>query len=193
MEIRILKEDELAYASGLSRFVFDDCLRNRMDFAQTIPFVENYISDQNLKTMVREGRLTVFGAIEEGRLIGIGGVQSDGLLTLLYVLPQYAQKGCGKKLIETIKTYAQKELNLSQISVNATPAWTASYFQKQGFFPVNENWKMQVPFVPMQADVRNTIHPKKEKITLSTVALATISCVAFASMVGILFMMHYLF
>ena len=49
MEIRVLREEELIHASGLSRFVFDACLRNRMEFLQTIPFVEEYISEANLK------------------------------------------------------------------------------------------------------------------------------------------------
>lgn len=193
MEIRILKEDELAYASGLSRFVFDDCLRNRMEFAQTIPFVENYISDLNLKSMVREGHLLVWGAIEEGRLIGIGGMQSDGMITLLYVLPQYAQQGCGRALIKTMKIYAQEQLGLMNITVNATPSWTAPYFQKQGFVRLCPDSDMQVPFVPMQAEIRDVAFATKEKITFSTVALAGMICIGFATIVGIVFMVSYLF
>ena len=45
MNIRILEEMELGQASGLSRYVFDTRLRNRMEFTQTIPFIENYISE----------------------------------------------------------------------------------------------------------------------------------------------------
>ena len=54
MEIRILQEEELVNAAGLSRYVFDTCLRNRMEFTQTIPFVEIYISELNLREMYRE-------------------------------------------------------------------------------------------------------------------------------------------
>ena len=43
MEIRLLKEEELQNAAGLSRFVFDNCLRHRMEYPQTITFVEEYL------------------------------------------------------------------------------------------------------------------------------------------------------
>ena len=43
MEIRILQDEEIKVASGLSRYVFDNCLRYRMEYPQTISFVEDYI------------------------------------------------------------------------------------------------------------------------------------------------------
>lgn len=193
MEIRILKEDELAYASGLSRLVFDSSLRNRMEFTQSIPFVENYIGENNLKTMYQEGRLTVWGAIEEGRLIGVGGIQSDGMITLLYVLPQYVQRGCGRKLIQTMKTYASQNLHLSNVTVNAAPAWTSMYFRKHGFVPIHENQNISVPFVPMQAAVGEFFVSGKQKIRFSTVIWAVIACISFATFVGMGFMISYLF
>ena len=128
MEIRVLREDELMHASGLSRYVFDTCLRNRMEFTQTIPFVENYISETNIKEMVLENKLVVWGAFEQQQLVGVSGLQTDGMITLLYVLPQYSRRRCGMRLLSVMKEYAYTVLHLNRIIVNATPAWTAMYF-----------------------------------------------------------------
>lgn len=193
MEIRILREEELANASGLSRYVFDICLRNRMEFTQTIPFVENYITEANLKNMCRDNKLIVWGAFELGQLVGVGGMQTDGMITLLYVLPQYAGKNCGSKLLYAMREYAKNILQLNRVLVNATPAWTSGYFQRQGFSLMNPNANLRVPFVSMQALSEKMMFQKKERITGKTIAWAIISCVGFATIVSILFMVFYLF
>lgn len=193
MEIRILKEEELVHASGLSRYVFDACLRNRMEFTQTIPFVENYIAESNLKTMYKENRLIVWGAFEEGQLVGVSGMQTDGMITLLYVLPQYGRRKCGASLLFTMREYAKNCLKLHKVTVNATPAWTSQYFQKQGFTLINPNTNLRVPFVSMQALSEKIALQKKEKISGRTIAWAIIACVGFATIVSTLFMMSYLF
>lgn len=193
MDIRILKEEELVHASGLSRFVFDSCIRNRMEFTQTIPFVENYIAEANLKQMCQENRLVIWGAFEQEQLVGVAGMQIDGMITLLYVLPQYMGRNCGMRLLMTMREYAKEQLQLSKVFVNATPAWTAGYFKKQGFLPVNPNQNMRVPFIPMEAYSEKMAFQKKEKITGKVIALAILACVGFATIVGSWFMIDYLF
>lgn len=193
MNIRMLREEELIHASGLSRYVFDTCLRNRMEFTQTIPFVENYIAEANLKNMCQENKLIVWGAFEEEQLVGVSGLQTDGMITLLYVLPQYAHRNCGSSLLTAMREYAKDVLHLTKVVVNATPAWTAPYFQKHGFSMVNPNTNLRVPFVPMQAFSDKTAFQKKERISVRTIAWAIIACVGFATVAGSLFMMFYLF
>lgn len=192
MDIRILSEEELMHASGLSRFVFDSCLRNRMEFTQTIPFVENYITEENLRTMCQENKLIVWGAFEQEQLVGVGGMQTDGMITLLYVLPQYAGKNCGARLIARMREYANDVLQLSKVVVNATPAWTSAYFQKHGFVPMNSNPNLRVPFLPMQALSEKIAFQKRERISAITIAWAIIACVGFATIVGSWFMISYL-
>lgn len=193
MDIRVLKEEELVHASGLSRFVFDSCLRNRMEFTQTIPFVENYIAEANLKSMCRENKLIVWGAFEQEQLVGVSGMQIDGMITLLYVLPQYAGRNCGMKLLLAMREYAVNHLQLEKVTVNATPAWTAGYFQKQGFSPIKPNPNMRVPFVSMEARSEKMLFYKKEKIKGTTIAWAIIACVGAATLIGSWFMISYLF
>lgn len=193
MEIQILKEEELTHAAGLSRYVFDTCLRDHMEFTQTIPFVENYITEANLRTMYRENQLIVWGAFEQGQLVGVAGMQTDGMITLLYVLPQYAGRTCGKNLLTVMRGYAQTVLHLDKVLVNATPAWTAVYFNKNGFTLMNPNQDMHVPFISMQACFNETQFQKKEKISGKTIVLAILACVGFSTLVGALFMASYLF
>jgi N-acetylglutamate synthase-like GNAT family acetyltransferase len=193
MEIRVLVEDELIHASGLSRYVFDTCLRNRMEFTQSIPFVENYISETNLKEMHRENKLVVWGAFEQGQLVGVGGLQTGGMMTLLYVLPQYTGKNCGARLLTTMRAYAKDVLKLSKVVVNATPAWTSAYFQKHGFMSINQNPNLRVPFLPMQALSEKIFLQKRERISAITVVWAIAACVGFATIVGTWFMISYLF
>ncbi len=192
MEIRILKEDELIHASGLSRYVFDTCLRNRMEFTQTIPFVENYISEGNLKALALEQKLIVWGAFEEEQLVGVAGLQTDGMITLLYVLPQYAGRKCGAKLLSVMKEYSKDVLCLDKVFVNATPAWTSVYFKKNGFVLMNPNQNMYAPFVSMCSFLEKQNFYKKEKISGINIVFAILACLGFATFVGAWFMISYL-
>lgn len=193
MEIRIIQDEELANAAGLSRFVFDKCLRNRMEFVQTIPFIEDYVSEANLRQMRMEGRLILWGAYEKEQMIAVSALQTDGSITMLYVLPEYAQKGFGNRLLYTMRSYAQEVLGLEKVFVNATPAWTASYFGKQGFYYVEKNPNLRQPYVTLYALTQQSQFHKKEKVGVRTVAFAILGCIGIASILGALFMCHYLF
>ena len=193
MEIRFLNEEEIAGAAGLSRFVFDNCLRPRMEFAQTIAFVEEYLTEANLKNMRAEGRLFLWGAFENGQLIGAGGMQNDGLITMLYVVPQYFRRRYGTNLLETMRIYAEEVLGLEQVSVNATPAWTSYYFKKQGFHVVGASVDMQVPFLSMYATSESVRFQKKRPVSWKVIVGAGVGCLVFATIVGCAFMVWYLF
>ena len=193
MNIRILEEMELVQASGLARYVFDTCLRNRMEFTQTIPFIENYISEENLREMCRDNKLVIWGAFEQEQLVGVSGIQTDGMITLLYVLPQYTGRNCGAKLLTTMREYAQTVLQLDRVIVNATPAWTTGYFRKYGFVLRNPNQNMHVPFVSLEAALDKHVFQMKEKISGKTIVGAVLACVGFATIVSAWFMIVYLF
>lgn len=193
MEIRLLQEKEIANASGLSRFVFDNCLRNRMSFAQTIQFVEEYITEANLRKRVQEEKLLLWGVFEQEQLVGVGGIQSDGLLTMLYVLPQFWGRKYGTKLLFAIREYVRDVMHMERITVNATPAWTASYFVKQGFTYNEKKPNLYKPFVSLYALSEKTTLYRREPITGKTIALAIAACVGVATLIGSLFMFFYLF
>ena len=164
MEIRILQEEEIKIASGLSRYVFDTCLRNRMEYPQTIAFVEEYISESSLKNLYEACELILWGAFEREQLVGVSGLQRDGLITMLYVLPQCQNRGYGGRLLRVMRNYAKDVCGFSKVNVNANPAWTSYFFKKKGFIYINPNQNMNVPFVPMHAMSKGTDGYEKRKV-----------------------------
>lgn len=193
MEIRILKEEELANAAGLSRYVFDICLRNRIEFPQTIVFVEEYMSTEHLRQLYREEKLTLWGAFSEDQLVAVSGLQSDGMITMLYVLPQFHQKGIGQNMLLAMREFARDRYGFEKVVLNANPAWTSFYFAKQGFSYQNSKQSLRVPFVSMYAKSNEMEIYRKEKISGKTIALAVFACLGFAALVGCIFMMGYMF
>lgn len=193
MEIRFLQDEELGNAAGLSRFVFDNCLRVRMEFPQTISFVEAYLTESNLRTKVTEEGLLLWGVYESGQLLGVGGMQPDGLITMLYVLPQCFRRKYGTKLLETMRIYAKETLHLPQVTVNANPAFTSYYFEKQGFHTVAPRQDVPVPFISMYATSESLQFYKKRRVPGWVYAAAIGGCILFATILGCGFMAWYLF
>ena len=217
MEIRILQEQEFIHAAGLARFVFDNCLRYRMQFPQTIPYVENYLQEENLKRMCVEGKLTIWGVFEQKmgidetnvsinkasinkdgqiyreELVGVSALQSDGMITMLYILPQFQRKRYGAMLISAMKQYAKQTYAIEQITVNANPAWTYMYFAKHGFSVVGNQTEIHKPFIFMQGNTNDAFLYQKKTLSGKTIVLAVVSCFLFATIAGSIFMIGYLF
>lgn len=193
MEVRILQEEELKIASGLSRYVFDNCLRYRMEYPQTIAFVEAYIAEENLRKLKMENKLFLWGIFENEQIVAVSGLQSDGMITLLYVLPQCQNRGYGTRLLSIMSNYAKDNFGFSRVMLNANPAWTSFYFAKKGFQNVNESQDFKAPFVPMYASTTNTDRYEKRKVPKRWIALAIAGSILFATAAGCLFMISYLF
>ena len=193
MEIRILREEELKTASGLSRYVFDYCLRNRMEYPQTIAFVEEYIAEENLRKLTSEKKLFLWGVYEGEQMVAVSGIQSDGMITLLYVLPQCQNRGYGSGLLKAMGEYAKDVCGFQKVLVNANPAWTSFFFKKKGFYYMNANQDLKAPFVPMYAMAGETEVSSKKTVAKKWMALAAIGCILFATLAGSLFMISYLF
>lgn len=189
MEIRILQETEIVNAAGLSRYVFDVCLRNRMEFEQTIGFVENYLSAGNLTQMMQEEKLTMWGVFEGEQLVGTAGLQPDGMITMLYVLPQCSNRGYGSALLAKMREYAKNVHGLEQVIANATPAWTSSYFAKQGFAYDHRN--LHVPFITMRAKSGSSSVYTKKHVPASVMIGAAVGCFVFATIACVAFLIWY--
>lgn len=192
MEIRILRDNEMIHASGLSRYVFDNCLRERMEFPQSIGFIEDYLKYENLTGLVHEGKLTVWGVFEQEQCVAISGLQSDGMITLLYVLPQCFRRGYGSALLRVMKEYAKNTYGMNRIMVNATPAWTATYFIRNGFAYQQKPSNMHVPFITLYADQSNTTNYPKKRVSWPVIIGAGIGCFLFVTILCIAFLISYI-
>lgn len=193
MELRILQSEDVKIASGLSRYVFDTCLRNRMEYPQTIAFVEEYIAVENLMKLQEEGKLLLWGAFEGEQIVAVSGMQSDAMITMLYVLPQCQNRGYGSRMLKAMIEYAKEVCGISKVYVNANPAWTSFFFKKKGFFYITENPDIKAPFVPMYALVNQMGGYEKRPVSKKLIVGTIIGCILFATIAGSLFMISYLF
>ncbi len=151
VEIRLLAAPEIPAASYLAVNTFNYNLRKSIYRQALIDGYLLYASVDNLMQMVQTGRLSVWGAWQNGQLLAVSGMQREGLITMLYVHPNVQRRGIGKKLLREMRTYAASVCGLAQVTVNALPAWTCSYFERCGFghlgFPSYGN----MAFVPLAA------------------------------------------
>ena len=193
LEIRELQLEDLQTAAGLSRYVFDYCLRNRMEFEQSIVFIEEYISEEHLKSFYEEEKIVLWGAFDENEMVAVAGLQTDGLITMLYVLPAYQNKGCGARLLFTMREYAKSILGLERVNLNATPAWTNAYFAKNGFRKYNVRQNLYSPFISMYAEGSHVTLKEKRRVPWQVIFFAVAGSLLFATTAGVLFMISYLF
>lgn len=152
MIYRILKESEIEGAAKLAGYVFDTCLRQRVTNPETLTFVEDYLVAYHLQQKVQAGQLVLWGAWNKKGLCAVSGMQRDGLITMLYVMPYMQNHKIGKELLILMRSYAKNEWGYKRVYVNALPSDTSPYFARRGFYYVNETG--QRISAPMQADTQ---------------------------------------
>ena len=136
MKAQILTEDQIPEALSIARGVFDYCLRARITDLEMIHIFLQYTENTNIRHMIAEGTLTMWGIFEQGHMIAMSGMQKEGHITMLYVLPVFQRRGCGRCLLEEMKAYAANQYQLQRVTLSAMPAWTADYFTKRRFHPM---------------------------------------------------------
>ena len=191
MEARILTMEQIPEALSIARGVFDCCLRAQISDLEMVHIFLQYTEEQNIKKMVEEQKLTLWAAYDEqNNMVAVSGMQSEGHITLLYVLPYFQRRGYGKKLLLTMREYARGTLELAQVTVNAMPAWTASYFAKNKFKAVQN--PQPVPYVFMHAkSVESTEYPKKE-IPTAAILATSLGGLAICTAIAVVFIMQLL-
>ena len=171
MEIKFLTIEEIAYAEELAKLVYRTNIEPFFPQEQMKGFFLEYVQKDALLAKVNAHALILWGAYEDGKLYAVAGMQPEGHITMLYVLPQYQGRGTGKALIEVMRSFAYQQLKLSRITVNAMPAWTAAYFEKSGFQkdPAQEN----MFFVSMTSKKDGAVAYQKRPIRGVTVAIVS--------------------
>lgn len=150
MIYRIIREQEIAEAANLARYVFDTCLRGGVRDRETLAFVEDYLRADHLHQKVQNNQLVMWGVWDESGLCAVSGMQPEGHITMLYVTPDAQKHKIAKELLRTMRAYARNEWHLKRVSVNALPAWTSNYFERRGFYYTNETGARIA--APLQAD-----------------------------------------
>ena len=79
-------------------------------------------------------------------------------------------------ILDTMKEYAGRVLKIETVSINAMPAWSSSYFKRNGFWILGNIDVQHASFVPMMA---NSSCYVKEKETDDSVLVGIICLIAF--------------
>jgi GNAT superfamily N-acetyltransferase len=89
------------------------------------------------------GEMTFYGFEEDGRLLGVSGLQAVQDVTLIrhtYVLPEFQGKGIGGKLIQHLKSKTKTQKLL--VGTWATASWAIKFYEKNGFKLMKEKQKL---------------------------------------------------
>ncbi len=167
MEIKLLTTEQLPEAAGLAHGVFDYCLRNSINNPKMVQAFEQYSHQDYLKHMMEENYLVMWGAYDQGTIVGMSAMQTEGHITMLYVHPMYQRRGIGKKLLEEMRKYAKSVYNLSIVTVNAMPVWTENYFARRKFSRMNV--MPNNDFVSMQAVAIDEVTYEKKPLSTGVV------------------------
>jgi GNAT superfamily N-acetyltransferase len=91
-----------------------------------------YMSREELEREMR--RVTFFGWVEDGELVGVMGIEPIEDVTLIrhaYVLPQYQGRGIGRRLLEHLKKMTRTPRLL--VGTWAAAGWAISFYRENGF------------------------------------------------------------
>jgi len=137
-EVKLEKSTEMIH--GLSPSDFDAALRVINDAAQAYKGVipddrwkEPYMSAEELAAEIEAG-VRFFGWIEDGRLLGVAGIQAIKDTTLIrhaYVLTKCQRKGIGSRLLEHLLGLAKTAEILVGTWADAT--WAILFYETHGF------------------------------------------------------------
>lgn len=114
--LQIINEAACAYRGCIP----DDC------------YHEPYMSLEELRREME--RMTFFGWVEGGEIVGVVGYQPLKDVTLLrhaYVLPGYQRRGIGTRLLNHVKGLTKTDRLLVGTWADAT--WAIRFYQKYGF------------------------------------------------------------
>lgn len=190
MKAELLTEEQIPEALSIARGVFDCCLRAQIPDLEMIHIFLQYTENANIQTMVAEKTLTLWGIFEQGHMIAMSGMQKEGHITMLYVLPVFQRRGCGKCLLEEMKLYAASQYQLQSVTLSAMPAWTADYFTKRRFRPMEIT--QPCSFVPMQAKTTMRAMYEKKELPSGVILGTSLGGLAVCAAVAVGFMVLWM-
>lgn len=141
MNIRQLNNSEFDDAIALSLSVFTECGTADFDIKGLETF-KSFIHNKELMD-----KLTIFGAFDNDRLIGIIGAKNRGThISLFFIHPNFHRRGIGKQLFNS--AYA-KQTGI-QITVNSS-SYAMKFYESLGFSKTFEEQETDgLKYTPMK-------------------------------------------
>ena len=191
MKAEILRLEQIPEASALANEVITTSLRMSM-MPNMVPMVYGYVTTENLTQMVTSGRLVLFGIYEYGCLAAVGGLQTEGHISILYVKLPFMRRGCGRTLLLEMERYAALHLGRKTITLNALPVWTKSYFTGLGYKDLDPYQPIGAPFAPMSKTIEDADMLFERKPFRARNLLITLAATAGAVLVaGLIFSLKF--
>jgi GNAT superfamily N-acetyltransferase len=156
MEIRFLYTTEVQLAANIASEVFENCVRSYLSgMEEDVRQFYQYVRPEYLWQEMNSGRLLLWGAFEDGRILAVCGMQNVGHITMLYVRPEAWHRGIGSRMVQTMIFYAQNMLHMNRVTINVVPAEATPFFYQQGF-NVMQQARRDVNYVSMEQYVHGT-------------------------------------
>lgn len=191
MREQILTAEHLPMAVQLVRGVFNYCLRPRMQYAESIGYFEEYATEEHLQALMEQGRLTLWGIFDKEHLVAVSGMQSEGHITMLYVLPAFQNRGYGKQLLRAMRSYAKERFRLPVVTVNVMPPELSMYFQRNGFRVTDPMRQPNAPFAAMHAKTLTEVRYEVKPIPAGWLIGTTVGGLALCVMAVLFYMASY--
>ncbi len=187
MDIRILQEQEISSASALAVYVYENCVRPFGEQPEMNQAFYDYSKPEALTELFCAGRLVLWGAFQNGQIYAVSAMQSEGHITMLYVLPQFMNRGTAAALLETMGSYAGSTWGLDCVTLNAMPTWSENFFVRHGFARAAQ-LPPNAPFVPMVRKLRREVAYEKRPFPMGAALILGILLViiSFALVIGYL-------
>lgn len=149
VEICFAKKDDWEAAMGLAWKTFLEF--EAKDYApEGIRSFEDFITDSDLKRMFLSGDYQMIVAWNKNRLVGMITLRNKTHLSLLFVEKSCHRQGIGRRLVEKMADFAQKDSGAYHLTVNASP-YGVPFYHKIGFHDIGpEQRRDGIIYTPME-------------------------------------------
>ncbi len=93
---------------------------------------ENFITDTTLYRMFVMGAYQMFVALDGEKIIGMITLRDMTHISLLFVDEKYHRQGIGRALMQYLENYLLTEMQVSRVTVNASP-YGVDFYHRLGF------------------------------------------------------------
>lgn len=111
---------------------------------------QDFITDNVLYRMFLMGSYLLFGAYDNGKMVGMISLRDQTHISLLFVDEKYHMRGIGRKLVEYLSDYVLYEEGFHEVTVNAAP-YAVGFYHRLNFHDTDRELTMDgIRHTPMR-------------------------------------------